>query len=95
MPWFYQWTGVIWALGLAAAFIAAVWLVVANAWYRGATGDRIPSTDVRPGPIGTVDEYPEGLGEAHGRVTLFLKAYIIAFVIWSIGYVYIFVTSPA
>jgi hypothetical protein len=94
MPIDQQWTAALWGVGLGATFIASVWLVVANAWFRKATADRIPTTDVHPDPIGTVDEYPEGLGEAHGRVTLFLKAYIVLFVVWSIGYIYIFLTTP-
>lgn len=93
MPLDQQVSAALWGLGLGAAFIAAVWLVVANAWFRKATADRVPRSDVRPDPIGTVDEYPEGLGEAHGRVTLFLKTYIALFVLWTIGYVYLFVTS--
>jgi len=94
MPLDQQWSAALWGVGLGLTFIVAVWLVVANAWFRKATEDRIPSADVSPDPIGTVDEYPEGLGEAHGNVTLFLKAYIVLFVLWSIGYVVIFVTAP-
>lgn len=94
MPLDQQWTAALWGLGLGITFIVAIWLVVANAWYRKATSDRIPTTDIHPDPIGTVDEYPEGLGEAHGNVTLFIKAYIVFFVIWTIGYVYVFMTTP-
>jgi hypothetical protein len=94
MPLDQQWSAALWGVGLGITFIVAVWLVVANAWFRNATPGLIPSVDVHPDPIGTVDEYPDDLGEAHGNVTLFLKVYIGLFVFWSIGYVYIFVTSP-
>jgi hypothetical protein len=87
MPISEQWTAAIWGIGLGGLFVGAVWLVVSNAWFRSATADRVPTTDVRPDPIGTVDEYPDGLGEAHGRATLFLKAYIVLFVIWTVAYV--------
>jgi hypothetical protein len=92
MPLDQQWSAVLWGVGLGATFIVGVWLVVANAWFRKAGADRVPSTDLHPDPIGTVDEYPEGLGEAHGRVTVFLKVYIVAFIVWSVGYVYLFLT---
>lgn len=94
MPAAQQISAVLWGLGFGTAFVVAVWLVVANAWFRKATADRIPTTDISPTPIGTVDEYPEGLGEAHGRVTLFLKAYIVFFLVWTVAYVYIFLTAP-
>jgi hypothetical protein len=93
MPAVEQYSAVLWGLGLGGLFVVAVWLVVSNAWFRSATADRIPETDTRPDPIGTVDEYPEGLGEAHGRVTLFLKAYVVFFLVWTVVYAYIFVTS--
>lgn len=93
MPVTQQATAVLWGLGLGATLVVAVWLVVANAWFRKATPDRIPTTDVWPDPIGIVDEYPEELGEAHGRVTLFLKAYTVFFVVWTVGYAYIFLTA--
>lgn len=93
MPVAQQASAVLWGLGFGAAFVVAVWLVVANAWFRKATADRIPDTDVRPDPIGTVEEYPEELGEAHGRVTLFLKVFIAFFVVWAVGYAYIFLTA--
>jgi hypothetical protein len=93
MPLDQQWSAVLWGLGLGVTFIVGVWLVVANAWFRQANADRVPRTDVHPDPIGTVDEYPEGLAEGHGRVTVFLKVYIVAFVLWTVGYVYIFLTT--
>ncbi|MDO8987408.1 MAG: sulfite exporter TauE/SafE family protein [Coriobacteriia bacterium] len=59
----------LWALGIGTVLIVTIYLVVSNAWYRSATGDRIPETDLKPSPIGMVDEYPEGLAEAHGGAT--------------------------
>lgn len=93
MPMEQQTAAWVWGISLGLGSVVAIWLVVANAWFRKATEDRIPATDIHPDPIGTVDEYPEGLGEAHGRVTLFMKAYILFFVVWTAGYVYIFLTA--
>ena len=90
MPATQQLYSALWGLGIGAVFIVVIWLVVSNAWYRQATGNRIPDTDVKPTPIGMVEEYPEGLAEAHGGPTLFLKLLIVAFVVWTIGYVVLF-----
>lgn len=93
MPVRDQIVSALWGLGIGAAFVTTVWLVVSNAWYRKATEDRIPETDVKPTPIGIVEEYPEGLAEAHGGPTTFLKVLIAAYVVWSIGYVVLFLTG--
>lgn len=91
MPVTEQVQAALWALGVGAAFVAVIWMVVSNAWYRKATEDRIPATDVKPTPIGMVEEYPEGLAEAHGRPTLLMKLLILGFVVWTIGYTAAFV----
>jgi len=90
MPVIQQLLAALWALGIGLVTITAIWLIVSNAWYRGAQGDHLPPTDVRPTPIGMVEEYPEGLAEAHGRPTLFLKLLIIAYALWAVGYVVLF-----
>jgi hypothetical protein len=90
MPATQQLYSALWALGIGAVFALAIWLIVSNAWYRHATENRIPDTDVKPTPIGMVEEYPEGLAEAHGGPTLFLKVLIGAFVVWTVGYVAFF-----
>lgn len=95
MPYQQQLVGMLWGLGLGTGLVTAVWLVVSNAWYRQATSDRIPETDIKPGPVGTVEEYPEGLAEAHGRPTLFLKLWIVAYVLWAVGYVVIYMMERA
>jgi len=77
----------LWALGIGTVLVITVYLVVSNAWYRSATGDRIPETDVKPSPIGMVDEYPEGLAEAHGGPTVFFKLLVVFYVVWLVGYV--------
>lgn len=92
MPANQQVAAMMWGVGVGVVFIITIWLVVSNAWYRKATENRIPETDVRPTPIGIVEEYPEGLAEAHGGPTLFLKVLIVFFVGWAIGYVAFFVT---
>ena len=92
MPQIQQLTAALWGLGVGLVTITAIWLVVSNAWYRMASGDHCPSSDVKPTPIGIVEEYPEGLGEAHGRPTLFLKLLIVGYALWAIGYVALFYT---
>lgn len=92
MPATQQLYSALWGLGIGAVFAVTIWLVVSNAWYRKATENRIPETDVKPTPIGIVEEYPDGLAEAHGGPTLFLRVLVVAFVLWTIGYVVLFVT---
>lgn len=87
MPVTEQLLAALWGLGIGAVLIVTVYLVVSNAWYRSATGDRIPETDMKPSPIGMVDEYPEGLAEAHGGPTLFFKLLVAGYVVWLVGYV--------
>jgi hypothetical protein len=89
MPVHQQLVGALWGLGLGVALVVVIWLVVSNAWFRSATNDRVPDTDVKPDPIGPVDEYPGELKEAHGKPTLFLKLWIAAFAAWAVGYVVI------
>lgn len=87
MPVTEQLRAAMWGLGIGTVLIVTVYLIVSNAWYRSATGDRIPESDVKPSPIGMVDEYPEGLAEAHGGPTLFFKLLVAGYVVWLVGYV--------
>lgn len=93
MPLTQQLAASLWGLGIGTVFAIVIWLVVSNAWYRSATGNRIPDADVKPMPIGMVEEYPDGLAEAHGGPTLFLKILIAAFVVWTVGYVAFFIRA--
>ncbi|MHB9150755.1 MAG: hypothetical protein ACYC33_11905 [Thermoleophilia bacterium] len=95
MPVHQQLMGTLWGVGLGLGLIVVIWLVVSNAWFRAATGDEVPEGDVTPDPVGMVDEYPEELKEAHGKPTLFLKLWIVAFVLWAIGYVVIFLLQQS
>lgn len=93
MPATQQLSAILWALGIGTVFAVTTWLVVSNAWYRHATENRIPETDVKPTPIGIVEEYPDGLAEAHGGPTLFLKVLMVAFVVWTAGYIANFIRA--
>ncbi len=95
MPVEQQVSAILWGLGVGAIIIITIWLVVSNAWYRKATENRIPETDVKPTPIGIVEEYPEGLAEAHGGPTIFLKALIVVFIGWTIGYIAEFIVRSS
>lgn len=87
MPAHQQLVAALWGVGLGVGLVVIIWLVVSNAWFRSATGDQVPEGYVTPDPVGMVDEYPEELKEAHGKPTLFLKLWILVFVLWAIGYV--------
>jgi hypothetical protein len=93
MPVYQQLVGALWGVGLGVGLLVVIWLVVSNAWFRPATDDHMPETDVKPDPVGLVDDYPEQLREAHGKPTLFLKLWIVAFVLWAVGYVVIFLVK--
>jgi hypothetical protein len=90
MPVHQQLVGALWGVGLGLGLLVVIWLVVSNAWFRPATDDHMPETDAKPDPVGLVDDYPEQLREAHGKPTLFLKLWIVAFVLWAAGYVVAF-----
>lgn len=92
MPVQEQLEAALGALGVGAATILAIYLVVSNAWFRKATNDRVPDTDPLPASVEPVHDYPEGLSEAHGPVPLALKLMTAAFVLWAIGYVVVYFT---
>lgn len=89
MPAGQQLTAALFGVGIGVVTIVAIWLVVSNAWYRTTHGEQ-PDVDLKPTPIGIVEEYPENLAEAHGRPTLFLQLLIVGYALWAIGYVVLF-----
>lgn len=90
MPAHLQWWNTLEAIGIFALWAVGLTMVINTAWWRKGNGDSIPEKEVQPGPIGIVDEYPEGLAEAHGQVTLGVKLFIALWVIWTVGYVAIY-----
>jgi hypothetical protein len=93
MPWAEQIEAVWWGLGIGTAIVIAIWAVIAGAWSRrtGAlaeteTGDRVPEG------VAPVHEYAEGIAEAHGPVPLILQIIIVSVVLWTVGYIAVFVT---
>jgi len=92
MPASEQLEAALGALGVGAAMILVVYLVVTNAWFRKATNDRAPEQDPLPAPVEPIHDYPDGLAEAHGPVPFLLKLIIAAFVVWTIGYVFVYFT---
>lgn len=92
MPVNEQLEAALGALGVGAAMILVVYLVVSNAWFRKATNDRVPERDPLPASIEPVHDYPEGLSEAHGPVPFLIKLITVAFVLWAVGYVVVYFT---
>lgn len=90
MPAIQQLTGGLWGVGLGAALILIIVVVVNDAWWRRGAG--APEGGF-PDPTPPVDEFVEDVAEAHGRTTMFVKLYALAFVLWAIGYVVIFLTT--
>jgi hypothetical protein len=90
MPSNLQWWNAFEAVGLFILWGAGVWMVISNAWWRNATGDDATNTEVQPTPIGIVEEYPEGLSEAHGSPPTALKLFIGIWAIWAVGYVVLY-----
>ncbi len=94
MPANIQWWNALEAIAVFMFWAVGTWTVVTNAWWRKLNRDEIPETDIQPTPIGIVEEYPEGLEEAHGDPPLALKLFIGIFVFWMIGYVIMYFLSP-
>jgi len=95
MPVSEQWEAALGALGVGAAMILVIYLVVSNAWFRKAGNDRVPESDPLPTPVEPVHDYPEGLAEAHGPVPFVIKLIVVAFVLWAIGYIVVYFTRFA
>jgi hypothetical protein len=91
MPAVWQIARPLWGFGLGTAFFIMFYMVIANAWWRAPAGEAVPEMDPAPQPQGQVDDFPEGLQEAHGKVTPWVKWYMIAFAIWAVGYVTVFI----
>jgi len=92
MPWAEQLEAIWWGLGVGAAIILAIWAVIAGGWSR-RTGAVVSATgeNAAPEAIQPVHEYPEGIAEAHGPVPLVVKIIIVSVVVWTVGYVVVFV----
>ncbi len=91
MPTNLQWWNFLEAVGIFAFWAIGTYLVVNNVWWRkSASKEEMPLTDIQPTPIGIVDEYGEGLEEAHGDPPLALKLFIGIFIVWMIGYIVIY-----
>lgn len=88
MPAYQQIFAVGVGLAVGLVSIVAMWLVVNNGWSRA--GGRAHDTDPAPEPVGDVHEYPQGLAEAHGPVTGFLRFAIVGFIVWAIVYIAMF-----
>jgi hypothetical protein len=86
MPLKMQYAGMWWSLGVGLAMLVLVYVAVRSGWFRKAQGDVTPSTDAVPEPVEPVHHYPEGLGEAHGRVPFILKLIIGGYVVFLVGY---------
>jgi hypothetical protein len=93
MPIDWQVARALWGFGLGALFILMIYLIQKDGWFRKATGDSAPETDLRPKPEGTVEDFPEGIEEGGARNTVFVKVYIVAFIIFAIGYVTLFLLA--
>ena len=67
--------------------------MIAGGWARrtGAT-PHVDGASV-PEPVAPVHDYPEGLSEAHGPVPIIVTLIIVSFVLWTVGYVVLFVQS--
>ena len=91
MPDSWQIARALWGYGLGTAFFLMVYLIFRNARWRAPVGDSIPEMDPTPPPHGEVNDFPEGLQEAHGPVTSFLKWFIIVYAVWAVGYVIVFI----
>lgn len=94
MPISEQVMASVWALGVAAAGVFVIWLLLANGWKRPVAGDAARSA-TPPAPVEPVQEFPEGLGEGQGPVPLFIKLLSLTFVVWAIGYVAVFMMNGA
>ena len=92
MPAYQQIEAVLWGLGVGAAIIVAIWAVIAGGWSRRTGAVTSPDIgDHVPEPVAPVHDYPEGISEAHGPVPLIVKVIMVSFVLWTIGYVVLFV----
>ncbi|MCL6471880.1 MAG: hypothetical protein K6T91_03625 [Firmicutes bacterium] len=91
MPASEQWWSALEAVAIFIFWAVGIYLVVNNIWWRkSASGDDLPEVDIKPAPIGIVDEYEGGLEEAHGDPPLALKLFIGLFIAWMIGYIVIY-----
>lgn len=92
MPETWQLARALWGFGLGTALFVMVYLIFWNGRWRPPAGDIAPpEMDPTPKSAGPVTDFPEGLQEASGGVTSFLKVFMIVYAIWVVGYVVVFV----
>jgi len=93
MPIDWQWARVLWGFGLGFLFLAMIYIIQRDGWFRGPVGERAPETDIQPRTEGKVEDFPEGIEEGGGHTTAWVRVYIIAFIVWAIGYVVLFLLA--
>jgi hypothetical protein len=93
MPIDWQWARPLWGFGLGLLFLAMTYLIQRDGWFRSAVGESSPETDIQPQTEGEVEDFPEGIEEGAGRTTVWVRVYIIAFIVWAIGYVALFLLA--
>ena len=102
MPASQQIAAALWGLGVGTALIVIIYATIRGAWYREPLvgnprhEDSLPEAhpqaeDSMPAVLGAVHDYPDDVSEAHGPVPLVVKIVIVSVVLWTIGYVVLFV----
>jgi len=93
MPVEQQIRAVVWGLVVGTGIIVVVWAIIRGGWWRKPTNDVLPELDAAPEPVGPVHDFPDGLTEAHGPVPLVVRIIVVAFVLWTVTYVALFVRA--
>jgi hypothetical protein len=93
MPQSQQLSATLWALAVGGGLILVIYFAVRSGWFRKGGNDVVPTDDVLPEPAEPVHEYPDGLGEAHGRIPFVLKGFIVGYVIFLAFYIVYFVQA--
>lgn len=91
MPVHQQVAAILWGLGIGAALIIVIYVTVRGGWFRKPIVGEPVEADLLPEPVQPVHDYADGITEAHGPVPMIVRLVIIAFALWAIGYVVLFV----
>jgi len=91
MPASQQLAAVLWGLGIGTVVIVAIYATIWGGWFRKPLAGDPRDENSLPEAVAPVHEYPEGIAEAHGPVPMIVRLIIIGFVLWTIGYVVLFV----